>query len=277
MENKKANSISTKQLLRIVRGAGNPILHSHYEAEILYCINGGSNVTVDGVEHHLEKGCAVVICPLTTYKNVTENADTEMFVIKLDSEFLGSSYHELASYTLESPFLSPENANVHECCLLKSIEKLYLEYTDEKIAFDWMMQGLMCEIFAQILRYMPRKKRNINGEHIFKNHIKIHKVFDLVGKEYNKNITVKEAADCAGYDHCAFCRIFKSVTGMTFHSYLNSYRINVATRLLSSRMYSVSEVAQIVGIPVAKTFSRLFKEHIGMSPSQYKGNYAKKD
>lgn len=262
-----------QQSIRIVSRASNPVPHSHYEAEVIYCIKGKTNITIEGVEYHLEKGCAVIIAPLTTYKNIPENSEnetTEMFVIKFDSKFLGSSYYEFASYTFENPLLSPEN--IHDCHILKAIEKLHCEYINKDNGYNWMIHGLLCEIFALIVRHMPKRKRNENGNHVFKNHIRILKVFDLVNKEYSKNLTVKEAAECAGYDPCAFCRIFKSVTGITFHNYLNTHRLNVATRLLSSGTYSVGEVAQMVGIPVSKTFSRLFKKHTGKSPTQYTRN-----
>ncbi|MBR5508268.1 MAG: cupin domain-containing protein, partial [Clostridia bacterium] len=184
---------NTINSIRIVSKASNPIPHSHYEAEIIYCIKGIANITIEGVEYSLKKGCAIVIAPLTTYKNVidnTEDENTELFVIRLNSKFLGSSYYEFASFTFESPFLSPENENMHNRYILKSIEKLYFEYTNKENGYNWMIHGLLCEIFALIVRYMPRKKRNTNGEHIFKNHIKILKVFDLVNKKYDKNLTI---------------------------------------------------------------------------------------
>ena len=94
--------------------------------------------------------------------------------------------------------------------------------------------------------------------------------------EYSNEITLERAAAYAGYDPRAFCRLFKYITNMTFHDYLNLHRVNVSMRLLENNTGSINEIGQAVGIPVAKTFSRVFKKYTGMSPSQYRNSHFRK-
>lgn len=60
----------------------------------------------------------------------------------------------------------------------------------------------------------------------------------------------------------------KAITGETTKSYVTSYRMNVALRLLQKEGLNVSEVAYRVGASSPFTFSREFKNHFGYPPSQ---------
>ncbi len=71
-----------------------------------------------------------------------------------------------------------------------------------------------------------------------------------------------------------FSRLFKSKTGQTFSDYLAGRRIEQAKLLLISSSTPVAEIARQVGYSEPNSFTRLFKAHTGMSPSQYRNQEA---
>lgn len=71
-----------------------------------------------------------------------------------------------------------------------------------------------------------------------------------------------------------FSRLFKSKTGQTFSDYLAERRIEQAKILLIGSSTSVAEIARQVGYSEPNSFTRLFKAHTGMSPSQYRNQEA---
>lgn len=65
-----------------------------------------------------------------------------------------------------------------------------------------------------------------------------------------------------------FRRMFKSATGMTPLEYRTHLRIEAADRLLSSTDKSIGEIAESLGFESIYYFSRVYKKHIGVSPSR---------
>ena len=52
--------------------------------------------------------------------------------------------------------------------------------------------------------------------------------------------------------------------------YIVSLRIHNAMNLLETTKYNITQIASAVGYDNSLYFSRLFKKHTGMSPSEYK-------
>ena len=52
--------------------------------------------------------------------------------------------------------------------------------------------------------------------------------------------------------------------------YIISLRISYAMNLITSTDYNFTQVAAAVGYDNSMYFSRLFKKHTGMTPSEYK-------
>ncbi|MBM4152291.1 MAG: helix-turn-helix domain-containing protein [Kiritimatiellaceae bacterium] len=68
-------------------------------------------------------------------------------------------------------------------------------------------------------------------------------------------------------------RKLKAVTGHTPSAYINEYRILHAAELLKMTSYSVTEITFQVGFNELASFSRMFKQHFGVSPSQYRSDH----
>lgn len=62
--------------------------------------------------------------------------------------------------------------------------------------------------------------------------------------------------------------LFGSFFGVSPIKYINALKLARAEELLSSQMYSVTEAAQMSGYTDMSHFSREFKKHTGMSPTE---------
>ena len=83
------------------------------------------------------------------------------------------------------------------------------------------------------------------------------------------DITLDDVARHVGMNRTSFCIFFKKVSGKTFVTYLNEYRIELACRLLKQQKVSVAEICYQVGFNNVPYFNRVFKKMKGVSPSEY--------
>lgn len=84
-----------------------------------------------------------------------------------------------------------------------------------------------------------------------------------------RDITLEQVATYVGMSRSSFCLFFKRLTGKTFITYLNEFRIEDACRLLKEHRLNISEVCFQVGFNDVPYFNRVFKRVMGMPPGEY--------
>ena len=84
------------------------------------------------------------------------------------------------------------------------------------------------------------------------------------------NIDCNILSDLCGISYSYFKRLFIMKFGISPIKYITKKKIMYACDLLLSNKYSVSEIAEMTGYETVYYFSRVFKEHIGMSPTEYR-------
>lgn len=100
----------------------------------------------------------------------------------------------------------------------------------------------------------------------------IQRAADYIAVNYAKDLTLEELADYVHLNASYFSNLFSQTIGYTFKSYLNIVRIEKSKDLLTSTDYSFIAIANAVGFEDHNYFSKVFKKHIGMTPSQYRNN-----
>lgn len=87
---------------------------------------------------------------------------------------------------------------------------------------------------------------------------------------YNRDISIDAVASFVHMNRSSFCVFFKRMTGMSFVSYVNAYRVDTACRLLAGTDKPVSEVAYSVGFNSSAHFCRIFREIKKCTPTAYR-------
>lgn len=115
----------------------------------------------------------------------------------------------------------------------------------------------------QLAKKIKATKKNTQVE-VFK---RLLIVYEYINDNIAKKITIKELSLIAGLSEYHLFNSFKKVFKKTPHQYINSQKMNKAKDLLSTRDFSISEVAFMLNFPDLPTFSKLYKKTYGVSPS----------
>ena len=89
-------------------------------------------------------------------------------------------------------------------------------------------------------------------------------------RTYAEALDVPALARIAHVSEAHFIRTFRATFGETPHRYLQRRRVERAMYLLSSTPRDVTDVCMDVGFASLGTFSRTFRDVVGVSPSEYR-------
>ncbi len=98
----------------------------------------------------------------------------------------------------------------------------------------------------------------------------IRKVKELVAERLDQEISLQYMADQVHLNHQYLSVLFKSETGQNFSDYVTVSRMNKAKQLLKDTNLKIYEIAALSGYMSAKHFMAVFKDTVGMTPSQYR-------
>jgi AraC-like DNA-binding protein len=95
-----------------------------------------------------------------------------------------------------------------------------------------------------------------------------------VAQNYSEKIQNTEVANLCAMSPFVFSRKFKDSFGITFRDYVVRYRLRAACGLLKNPDASITDVAFAVGFNDVGYFSRMFKRHFGVPPSEKQADRA---
>lgn len=101
----------------------------------------------------------------------------------------------------------------------------------------------------------------------------IRKAISTIRNEYSRPLTVSSLARECGMSVRSLHRLYRSVTGTTIGRDLIARRIEAAASMLREDNVKLEPVAMETGLGSAKNLCRLFKEHLGLTPGQWKESF----
>lgn len=91
---------------------------------------------------------------------------------------------------------------------------------------------------------------------------------ELVHAHSDEPIQVADLADAAGYSQHHFSRMFAASMGVAPAQYVCAQRIDAAKRMLLDSDFPVIDVATSVGFDSLSSFTRRFRDSVGIPPAQ---------
>ncbi|SMQ63460.1 two-component system, response regulator YesN [Bacillus sp. OV166] len=98
---------------------------------------------------------------------------------------------------------------------------------------------------------------------------------EWIQNNLGESITIKKIANYVYMNPNYFCEYFKNQTGETVLDYVTRSRLEKAKELLGTTDLKIYDISCQIGYQDTKYFSRLFKQWMGQSPSQYREHYFK--
>lgn len=97
-------------------------------------------------------------------------------------------------------------------------------------------------------------------------------VFDYIHAHLDQDIALSDVSNVLHLSQYHFCRLFKHSTGLTPHLYLTGCRIDRAKQLLQTTQLTITEIAFAVGLTNHSSFTRLFRQSVGISPKGFRAS-----
>jgi AraC-like DNA-binding protein len=112
-----------------------------------------------------------------------------------------------------------------------------------------------------------------NTESLSFNSRRINAVMAYLNNNFDKEVSLSEAAKITAMTEVAFSRFFKQRTGKTFVDTLNEIRLGHASRMLIDTTHSIGEVAYRCGFNNMSNFNRLFKKKKDCTPKEFRQEF----
>ena len=232
-------------------------LHWHENIEFLCCVSGSGEATTQANVYSFNEGDVITINSNSphSFSNIPGSEIIYKCLI-VDSSFCNENGLNIEGLTFNCKTID------------KTATKLYMEAFDA-CNDNGPFQSLNARIkVLQFILYMC-KNHLVNSENSssLSSMESIKKVVNFIRNNYSENITLKDAADIAGFSVYYFSREFKKVTGQTFVTFLNTVRCERAARMLREGS-NVTNTCFSCGFKELGYFSRTFSRLMGCSPSQ---------
>lgn len=212
----------------------------------------------------------IILLPPYKIRTFLKNTpDVEGFYCHFSDDFIaegpGLKYlQDILSYTeiKNNPTLYLDEQHEERIYLiLQQMESLYAA-TDNMELLRLYLFTLLGEI-RHFIEKLPKQNLSVNETIALK-------FRRLITSQIQNLHAVKEYADLLNVSPNHLNKTIKKATGKTASEIITEALLMEAKALLSLPQYTVSEVALVLGIEDVSYFSRLFKKHTGISPSEYR-------
>jgi len=240
--------------------------HKHPEIELSYCLKGNFNIIINKELYEVEEGSMAIVSSLTAHE-FPENSkkDCLRLTIIFGPTFLAQHFEGFSKSVLTSPIISLKGQQHRQ--LREILDETVRLCQNKSDISELLIKGNLYKISAYILKEFTEENSQKKDLRDIPN---IDAALDLIRNKYSVNLTVEEAAELTGYSKSNFCKIFKRITGETFHTTLNRYRVRIAGYLLCETADSIEDIAVKVGFADSKSFCRVFKTITGKTPGTYR-------
>jgi YesN/AraC family two-component response regulator len=232
--------------------------HWHENPELLFVTEGVLRVNLNGECIFAKNGEIVVVNSGVLHNMQAQNTTTKYFCLIIDADFCN-----LHTFNIEQTVFSNVIRHSEIFNYIYHIKNMLINqpsYYEEDIMSDIIK--ILISLFRNNVVADSQNTKQTKSVNAVKQGIY------FIKQHYRDSISVEDISAAAGYSKYYFCHCFKELTGCTPNDYLTKYRLDYATKLLNSTDMTIGNIAAECGFYDISYFTKVFKKHNGISPSE---------
>jgi AraC family transcriptional regulator len=243
---------------------------------IFTTLMGNSAVAVRGKQVTVNENTFFISNPKQEYTLSIPN-EAETFNIHVGEKTGGEIWYEAThahDFLLDYPFEISTSPELHNRIHWRDVK--FNSITQQLAVVDGESeeQELLGELIFLLLEEKIRsakKSANLQAtksttrEEITR---RLHLATDLIYAHFDKHLSLDDLSQVSCLSKYHFIRLFKAFFHESPHQFITRIRLERSVSYLKTSGYGVKEISQKVGIENASSFSRLFRNHFGVYPTQ---------
>jgi len=251
--------------------------HWHHEMEILVSESGYYRAQSEGTTYLIGPGDILMIPPGVLH-SIEMQQSNQGFVYLLNLDFLESirSVSRVMPLLSHPVFLTREN----HPALTAQAGQFLKEMRDDYFGDNDLRELLVDASLMRLLEKLVHDLFDLRGDYPTHRYDKrgayngkFNDVLLYLDEHFAEDLTVEAVARRFGFSKYHFSRLFKQYTSYTFCDYLHYRRIKAAELLMPQMDLSLTDIAYRAGFSSLSTFSRLFRQRRGCTPSEYRSTF----
>lgn len=258
------------------------VVHHHDFVELTFMLEGSGSETINGVTYRMRPGIASFLLP-HHFHHVESDTDRPLvkYCCMFDINFLfGSAYESELSRLLfrvgtelpSSVALDPAQA----ARLRSTLELLHAEYADPHgIGRNSFIRAKLTEAMLLFIRaaqasVIAASAASSPVSELPEAKLDFGDVLRFVHVHYAEPLTLDRLAEHCRVSAAHLSRSFKKHIGCSFLDYLHRLRVESAASMMRSTDMTLIDIAAEAGFPSYRSFSRIFRDLQGRTPSGYR-------
>lgn len=258
---------------------GKPSFHAHPELELVFIEEGFGKRIIHNKVELFEKGDMVLIGPHVphvwlsdaAFYDENSNLQSKVIVAYLNPVAFENIFNLLKEFDEIKMLFHDSQKGIKIFGKTQLVIAEQLKAMSAKVGFEKI--EILLRIMYLIATSSETEFIGEDGTKIHQSvakHDRIVEVIKFIDEHFSEHITLKQVSAIACMTEPAFSRFFKSRTQITFSRYVENVRISRSLELLIQSNDSISDISEACGYKCSSHFCKVFKEHTGASPYQYK-------
>lgn len=227
-----------------------------------YVLDGRGTYRIGARTYHLEKEQGFLIEPnvMTFYQADAQQPWTYLWI-----GFQGTRADQL----MREIGLSCRVPTFSSGCgaeLLQIVQQI-LQSDRANVEQQLFLQAQMYTFFSHIAHSVFIQN---GGFQMDKQNYYVQAAVEYIQTNYARSIKVRDIAEYVGVSRSYLTTLFQSILHTSPNAYLTNFRLSRAKEQLTLTNFPIGIVADMCGYQDSLVFSKAFKQHVGMTPSQYR-------
>ena len=240
------------------------------------CTKGSLRIGLNMEEYLVQENHLMLSLPDQIIQYIKSSDDMEGFFLVLSNNFMDQIIAHIQNtlpayfYIKEHPVTKIDKEEVdliqeYHHTLCKKMQAINHPYRKEII--QSLLLTIFYEIYGMLKNHVPIEVKKSRKEELFAQFIR------LLSIHHRQERSVGFYADKLFISPKYLSLLVKEVSNQTAGEWIDKYVVLEAKTLLSSTNFSIQEISDQLNFSNQSFFGKYFKQHVGMSPRQYRNRW----